>query len=81
LGAQKKRMTDLGYSFVEGLDMNNIYTQLLDTNENQRISRLEIFDEFEEWYLIQAHYCIILATQVKTIGNIIGVSLFKNNQN
>jgi len=59
--AQIKRMKDLGYSKVESLDMNQIYQKLLDPTENQRISRVEIFDEFEEWNLIQAHYCIVLA--------------------
>ena len=25
------------------------------------VSRLEMFDEFEEWHLIQAHYCFVAA--------------------
>ncbi len=24
----------------------------------RRIERLELFDEFEEWHLIQGHYCV-----------------------
>lgn len=27
------------------------------------VSRLELFDEFEEWYLIQSHYCLLVAAQ------------------
>lgn len=29
----------------------------------RRIERLEIFDEFEEWDLIQSHYCIALGVK------------------
>lgn len=28
-----------------------------------RVERLEIFDELEEWHLIQGHYCIAYAHQ------------------
>uniref|UniRef100_A0A6B2LBH7 Leucine carboxyl methyltransferase 1 n=1 Tax=Arcella intermedia TaxID=1963864 RepID=A0A6B2LBH7_9EUKA len=75
INAQKKRMMDLGYPTVEGLNMNEIFTHLLDQKENQRVSRLEIFDEFEEWYLIQAHYCIILAIQEKQDKKLASVTL------
>ena len=27
------------------------------------MSRIEMFDEYEEWYLIQSHYCITIAAQ------------------
>jgi len=61
LNSQIQRMKDLGYTKAEALDMNAIFNKLLDPTENQRITRVEIFDEFEEWYLIQSHYCIVLA--------------------
>lgn len=35
--------------------------RVLDRDEVKRIERLELFDEFEEWHLIQSHYCICLA--------------------
>ena len=66
--AQKKRMVDLvqakGHNmlYVESLSMNKIYAQKLnEQNEKTRIERLEMFDEFEEWDLLQSHYCITLA--------------------
>ena len=31
--------------------------------ECNRISRIELFDEFEEWNLLQGHYCILVASQ------------------
>lgn len=66
LPAQKKRMLDLGYAQVDALDMNKIYSSLLDKDEVKKISRIEFFDEYEEWVLIQQHYCIVLACQDKT---------------
>ena len=47
---------------VECEPMTTIYSKKLDATERSRIERLEIFDEFEEWNLIQAHYCIVVAT-------------------
>lgn len=43
--------------------MTTIYSNKLDAAERGRIERLEIFDEFEEWILLQNHYCICLAQQ------------------
>lgn len=40
-----------------------MYSKFLDPSEIRRISRIEMFDEFEEWHLIQAHYCIVVAGQ------------------
>lgn len=42
--------------------MNRIYAEKLnEANEKSRIEALEMFDEFEEWELLQSHYCITLA--------------------
>jgi hypothetical protein len=40
--------------------MNGAYAALAaaDATDVRRVERLEIFDEMEEWHLIQAHYCI-----------------------
>ena len=46
---------------VHALDMFQVYQKSLDTAEKQRIEKLEIFDEFEEWQLLQSHYCLVLA--------------------
>jgi hypothetical protein len=27
------------------------------------VSAIELFDELEEWHLMQAHYCVVLASQ------------------
>ena len=41
--------------------MNQVYYQYLDSKDVSRIQRLELFDELEEWHLIQGHYCIAVA--------------------
>ena len=35
-----------------------VYREKLETEERKRIERLEMFDEFEEWVLLQSHYCL-----------------------
>ncbi|XP_020091436.1 tRNA wybutosine-synthesizing protein 4 isoform X3 [Ananas comosus] len=42
-------------------DMLKIYNEFLDIQERRRIERLELFDEFEEWYMMQEHYCVAYA--------------------
>lgn len=61
LESQKQRYIDLGYPFVEIEDMNTIYYEVIDPNEIQRISKIEIFDEFEEYHMMQSHYFFIVA--------------------
>jgi len=61
VAAQKKRYSDLGWERVESLDMYEIYNKVLSKTEKQRAERLEMFDEFEEWKLIQEHYCLVWA--------------------
>lgn len=58
LEAKKKRFLDLGWQRSEALDMDVIYNQHIDPKERKRVERLELFDEFEEWHILQEHYCI-----------------------
>jgi len=43
-------------------DMNAVYARLLVT-ERQRVERLEWLDEVEEWRLVLAHYCLVVASR------------------
>jgi len=61
LNAQKSRFRSIGCSQVDAFDMNAVWSQLLDKTDIARAQRLEIFDEYEEWYLIESHYCIVVA--------------------
>lgn len=45
---------------AETITMCQVYDERLDKIEKARIEKLEIFDEFEEWILIQNHYCICI---------------------
>ena len=47
---------------LDSMGMNRIYAEKLnESGEKTRIERLEMMDEFEEWDLLQSHYCITLA--------------------
>ncbi|PHJ22061.1 leucine carboxyl methyltransferase [Cystoisospora suis] len=43
--------------------MNKIYDKFIPIHDRNRIQRLELFDELEEWRLIQAHYSIAVAVK------------------
>ena len=60
---QKNRYLGFGYCDAFCEDMRTLYSSFLERSEIQRISRIEMFDEFEEWNLIQSHYCILVAAQ------------------
>ncbi|KAJ4847602.1 hypothetical protein Tsubulata_002700 [Turnera subulata] len=42
-------------------DMLRVYSDFIDAHERRRIERLELFDEFEEWHMMQEHYCVAYA--------------------
>ena len=44
--------------------MSDVYLKKLDPAERSRIEQLEIFDEFEEWDLLQSHYCLCLGKRI-----------------
>eukprot|EP00948_MAST-09A_sp_MAST-9A-sp1_P003100 g3100.t1 len=53
---------------ADGVDAD---TYSSSTSLSQRIAKLEIFDEFEEWFLINHHYAITVATrEVKDVSHI-----------
>ena len=46
-------MLGAGWGAARSLDMDTIYKRHLDAAEKARAERLEVFDEFEEWHMIQ----------------------------
>ena len=68
LEAHKERLKKAGWARSEAKSMNEIYKTCLDPNDVRRIQKLEIFDEFEEWDLIQEHYCIAVGVQENNNG-------------
>lgn len=59
--AQQQRYLARGYPATEVRDMLEIYNHFLPQDEKARANKLEIFDEIEEWVLIQRHYCLVSA--------------------
>ncbi|KAE8912553.1 hypothetical protein PF005_g11991 [Phytophthora fragariae] len=62
--AQIARFTEHKYETAQCWDMNQIYYHYLDPAERAKRERLEIFDELEEFHLLQAHYCIVVASKL-----------------
>eukprot|EP00055_Hartaetosiga_balthica_P007994 m.28522 g.28522 ORF g.28522 m.28522 type:complete len:332 (+) comp6056_c0_seq2:68-1063(+) len=58
--AHAQRFQDAGYKFVSAMDMNGAYA-LVPDDEKKRLNMVEFMDEFEEWNLINRHYCVATA--------------------
>ncbi|KAF6016391.1 LCMT2 [Bugula neritina] len=58
--AQRERYLATGYNKVDVLTMKEVYDSL-SLAEKNRIWKLELFDEFEEWNLKCYHYVLVLA--------------------
>lgn len=61
LEAHRQRFLTAGWQYAEANALDTIYRNYLDPADKQRIERLEMFDEFEEWHMMQEHYCIVVA--------------------
>ncbi|XP_077236833.1 leucine carboxyl methyltransferase [Tasmannia lanceolata] len=61
LQAKEKLFLDQGWQRAVAWDMLKIYSNFIETQERRRIERLELFDEFEEWHMMQEHYCVLYA--------------------
>ncbi|CAI5502780.1 unnamed protein product [Closterium sp. Naga37s-1] len=53
LEAKEKRFLDGGFERSKAVDMDVIYSHHIDPQLVRKIEPLEIFDEFEEWHLMQ----------------------------
>uniref|UniRef100_A0A0A9A637 Uncharacterized protein n=1 Tax=Arundo donax TaxID=35708 RepID=A0A0A9A637_ARUDO len=58
LSHKEKLFLDNGWQRAVAWDMLRIYNDFIDSEERRRIERLELFDEFEEWHMMQEHYCV-----------------------
>ncbi|KAF7845045.1 leucine carboxyl methyltransferase 1-like protein isoform X1 [Senna tora] len=56
--AKEKLFLDQGWQRAVAWDMLRVYSDFIDAQERRRIERLELFDEFEEWHMMQEHYCV-----------------------
>ncbi|KAG0269017.1 hypothetical protein DFQ27_005123 [Actinomortierella ambigua] len=65
LESQEQRFLSRGWKAAKAVDMNSLQTEYLSPAEMERLSRLEIFDEVEEWQMLAAHYCVAWAHRVQ----------------
>ncbi|TMW60075.1 hypothetical protein Poli38472_000117 [Pythium oligandrum] len=61
--AQIERFRVHRFEMVQCWDMNDVYYKFLDASERTQREKLEIFDEVEEFHLLQAHYCLVVASK------------------
>ncbi|CAI9101249.1 OLC1v1038530C3 [Oldenlandia corymbosa var. corymbosa] len=61
LHEKEKLFLDAGWQRAVAWDMLKVYSEFIDPQERRRIERLELFDEFEEWHMMQEHYCVTCA--------------------
>ncbi|CAO2825716.1 unnamed protein product [Amaranthus hypochondriacus] len=61
LEAKERLFLDQGWQRAVAWNMLRVYSEFIDSQERRRIERLELFDEFEEWHMMQEHYCVALA--------------------
>lgn len=60
--SQEARLREAGFeTYQKSVSMDKVYQRHLDATERRRIECLEMFDEFEEWILLQSHYCLAWA--------------------
>ncbi|KAF9438073.1 hypothetical protein BGZ76_009854 [Entomortierella beljakovae] len=64
LKSQEERFLSRGWTAAKAVSMNTLLDSLPD-EEMKRISKLEIFDEVEEWQLLAEHYCVAWAYMTK----------------
>ncbi|OVA04121.1 Leucine carboxyl methyltransferase [Macleaya cordata] len=59
--SKEKLFLHQGWQRAVAWDMLKVYSNFIDPQERRRIERLELFDEFEEWHMMQEHYCVAYA--------------------
>ncbi|EER26662.1 leucine carboxyl methyltransferase, putative [Coccidioides posadasii C735 delta SOWgp] len=59
LGLQRDRLRAAGFVTGEGAaDIDFIWEKWVSREEKERVARLEMLDEIEEWRLLARHYCV-----------------------
>ncbi|KAJ3276643.1 hypothetical protein HDV01_004176 [Terramyces sp. JEL0728] len=62
--SQINRFEDRNYKSCVAYDMSVLYESHVPLDEKQRLAKLEIFDELEEWRLLAAHYFVLFASNI-----------------
>ncbi|EPX71082.1 leucine carboxyl methyltransferase Ppm1 [Schizosaccharomyces octosporus yFS286] len=61
---QKTRFKNNGFQRITALDFVALEKEWIPDIEKQRIAKIEMLDELEEWYLLAKHYCLVFATSL-----------------
>ncbi|KAI5299402.1 Leucine carboxyl methyltransferase 1 [Ascosphaera atra] len=57
--AERKRLLDFGFNGGQGAaDIDFLWERWVSEGEKDRIARIEMLDELEEWKLLSQHYCV-----------------------
>lgn len=59
--AQESRFLVAHFNEARSITMKTAYYRLISTEEQRRVSRVEMFDEIEEWHMLMDHYSLTLA--------------------
>lgn len=71
LEKQKERLRILGFKKgQDAADVEFIYNYWMGEDEKERIAKLEMLDEMEEWQLLARHYCIAWGWRDAGDGNV-----------
>ena len=67
--SQVARCRSAGFTArAEAVDLLGYHAEVLSDEERARVSSLEPLDELEEWRLLMAHYCVVLAVKDAGVG-------------
>ncbi|KAJ8324795.1 carboxy methyl transferase for protein phosphatase 2A [Batrachochytrium dendrobatidis] len=61
---QISRYIECGWTTSRAINLNTVWDKCISDSEKLRVSKLEIFDEIEEWQLLSMHYCISWAVKL-----------------
>ena len=71
LSLQMKRFIDCeSWDLATSIKMLDAYEKLISKEDKQRISKLEIFDEIEEWSMLMSHYCLTIASKGQKLSEV-----------
>ena len=70
LESQQQRFLENGWNTAISETFLQSYNTMISAEQKRRISKLEIFDELEEWSLLMSHYSLTIATNGDLMSNI-----------
>lgn len=59
--SQRQRFLKSGWTSVDATTMLQAFQNRLTKHENNRLQRVEMLDEFEEFHMLMMHYCVVVA--------------------